>query len=917
MKTAIWKKDWFTGLAVILLVLAVHSCSPVINQLERSAYDFGVRGSNRVPADNIAIIAIDDQSIENIGRWPWPRDIHAALIAKLAQAGAKVIAYTPIFSEPQIDPGLDHINALLSFYQKSKLASIQITPPAIAETTSSVTSENASAEITSDTAISEEQENSNELVMNKLDQHSLLLSHIKDDLQRNELTASFNGIRQPLQEIENALYEAQQTLNVDQQLAAITTEAGNVITPTWFLFGQPFGKPNQGLPDFLQKFRLSNIEDRISAQALGQEFLPLETNNAITPIPAIGNAALAVGNINNIPDIDGGTRREPLVVDYFGDKYPSYALLIAAKTLNLDVADITVRLGEGIQLGRLNINTDSQLRMLTFFYGSNIKPPFLIDSFFDVMAGKIPVSKYRGKTVIVGTTASGIGNPQLTPISANLSEAEALAHTVASILNEDFFTIPTWSDIATTVILLAIGLFIMLILPKLGATLGATISFGLLLVLLIGQNVLLTNQAMWVQLMLPISLLIIGYLVLTTKRFLITERGKLHSDLESAESNKMLGLAFQGQGQLDMAFDKFRKCPKNDSIAEVLYNLALDYERKRQFSKSGNIYRYIAEFSPQFRDVKQRMDRSDKMENTIILGGGGPSTATGTLIMESGDVEKPMLGRYEVEKELGKGAMGVVYLGKDPKISRVVAIKTMALSQEFEDDELVEVKERFFREAETAGRLNHPNIVTIYDAGEEHDLAFIAMEFLAGHDLGRYTKPDKLLPLDKVLHIIKKSADALTYAHEQNVVHRDIKPANIMYEPESASVKITDFGIARITDSSKTKTGMVLGTPSYMSPEQLAGKRVDGRSDIFSLGVMLFQMTTGQLPFKADSMASLMYKIANDPHPSVLEVKADLPAALEAIVAKSLEKQVEKRYQIAAEMAADIAKISFPGSEAS
>jgi serine/threonine-protein kinase len=292
-----------------------------------------------------------------------------------------------------------------------------------------------------------------------------------------------------------------------------------------------------------------------------------------------------------------------------------------------------------------------------------------------------------------------------------------------------------------------------------------------------------------------------------------------------------------------------------------------------------------------------------------VLGcSGGTTAGSGTLVLEGNDVEKPMLGRYEVEKELGKGAMGVVYLGRDPKISRVVAIKTLALSQEFDEDELEDVKNRFFREAETAGRLNHPHIVTIYDAGEEHDLAYIAMEFLKGQDLGRYTKKDNLLPLKTVLEIIQKAASALEYAHAQNVVHRDIKPANIMYEPESGNLKITDFGIARITDSSKTKTGMVLGTPSYMSPEQLAGRKVDGRSDIFSLGVMLFQLVSGQLPFKADSMASLMYKIANEPHPGVLEVNDQLPADLELIVARALEKKPEDRYQSAGELAGDVAR---------
>jgi serine/threonine protein kinase len=218
----------------------------------------------------------------------------------------------------------------------------------------------------------------------------------------------------------------------------------------------------------------------------------------------------------------------------------------------------------------------------------------------------------------------------------------------------------------------------------------------------------------------------------------------------------------------------------------------------------------------------------------------------------------------------------------------------------------VEVKERFFREAETAGRLSHPNIVTMYDAGEEHDLAYIAMEFLKGKDLAPYTKPDNLLPLAKVMDIVAKTADALDYAHGNNVVHRDIKPANIMYEVDTGVVKVTDFGIARITDSSKTKTGMVLGTPSYMSPEQLAGKKVDGRSDLFSLGVMLYQMSTGQLPFTGDSMATLMFKIANETHAGVKTINPELPQCLSDIIDRMLEKDIDKRYARGSEIAADI-----------
>jgi serine/threonine-protein kinase len=227
----------------------------------------------------------------------------------------------------------------------------------------------------------------------------------------------------------------------------------------------------------------------------------------------------------------------------------------------------------------------------------------------------------------------------------------------------------------------------------------------------------------------------------------------------------------------------------------------------------------------------------------------------------------------------------------------------MELTQQFEADELQDVKERFFREAETAGRLNHPYIVTIFDAGEEHDLAYIAMEFLKGKDLTPYIKPDNLLPLPKVLSIVARVAEALSYAHTNSVVHRDIKPANIMYEPESDAVKVTDFGIARITDSSKTKTGMVLGTPSYMSPEQLAGKKIDGRSDLFSLGVMLYQLATGNRPFQGESMAQLMFKIANEPHVDILTNNPGLPPCLADIINKALAKRPEDRYQTGDEMA--------------
>jgi len=262
-----------------------------------------------------------------------------------------------------------------------------------------------------------------------------------------------------------------------------------------------------------------------------------------------------------------------------------------------------------------------------------------------------------------------------------------------------------------------------------------------------------------------------------------------------------------------------------------------------------------------------------------------------------------MLGRYQVEKELGRGATGIVYRGRDPQTGRVVAIKTVALSRGFEAGELQEVRERFVRETETAGRLNHPHVVRIFDAGEANDVAYIAMEFLQGTDLTPYTRPDNLLPLPQVMHIIARVAAALHHAHANRVVHRDIKPSNIMYEPASDTVKVTDFGIALFAGSSGTNTSRALGTPSYMSPEQLAGKTSEGRSDLFSLGVMFYQLVSGHLPFQGGSLPQLVIKMANEPHIGILAYNPQLPPCLTDIIDKALAKHPAGRYQTGDDMA--------------
>ena len=865
MKKRFWATDWFAGLAVTL-VFVLGSGSALLQGLERSAYDLGVRGSERTPSDRIAVIAIDDESITKLGRWPWPRDVHANLVDMLKGAGAKVIGHTVFFLEPQIDPGLVHLEALAEFFHASSLSTA---PRALAQLAQATAGDPQLAALASAAGLPDQ------------------LPADLDLLGEQLVTAAID-------------------LDTDAKLANSLIDAGNVIVAMPFILGEPQGNPDAELPGYVVANALPNVVDRIDAASTNQ--FPLPARAAIVPIEPVGVTAVAIGHLNANPDVDGAYRSEPLVVRYYDAYYPSLSVQLAAYSLNLKIEDIQVHLGEGVQLGRLVIATDSALRMNTFFYADKEnRPAFPVYSFFDVLNARIPAQVFADKIVLIGATATGVGTPQVTPINANMAPVLTLAHSVSSILGENFFIQPPWAAWAESGVLLLVALYLIALLPRLKAGLGAGITAALFVILIGTGYGLMVTQAMWLKLALPAALLLVGHAVLTTKRFLVTERGKEKSEAESAESNRMLGLAYQGKGDLDMAMACFRRVPVDESLLDLIYNLALDFERKRQFAKAGSAYNYIAQHDAKFRDIENRISRSKRMEDTVLLGSAGVGGAQATMLLDGADgMQKPMLGRYEVDKELGKGAMGVVYLGRDPKINRVVAIKTMALSQEFDADELDEVKERFFREAETAGRLNHPNIVTIYDAGEEHDLAYIAMEFLKGKDLADYTKKDALLPLAKVIDIAIKSADALDYAHQQNVVHRDIKPANIMYEVENGNVKLTDFGIARITDASKTKTGMVLGTPSYMSPEQIAGKKVDGRSDLFSLGVMLYQMCTGSLPFTGDSMATLMFKIANEEHPDPTTRRADLPPALKPIIDKALTKSPDDRYSRGSELVRDL-----------
>ncbi len=308
------------------------------------------------------------------------------------------------------------------------------------------------------------------------------------------------------------------------------------------------------------------------------------------------------------------------------------------------------------------------------------------------------------------------------------------------------------------------------------------------------------------------------------------------------------------------------------------------------------------------RPTMEDQARGDKPGGARAAADGvssAPARPSAGLAARNGSGIPASLGRYQVIKELGRGAMGVVYLGKDPTIQRFVAIKTMRLDDIDKEDELKAFRDRFFREAESTGRLSHPNIITVYDAGEQDGLAYIAMEYLEGVLLNCYCQKSTLVPAKQALQIVTTVAEALDYAHSQGVIHRDVKPPNIMILKQRL-VKVMDFGIAKVATATKTQTSMIVGTPRYMSPEQATGKDVDGRSDVFSLGIVLFELLTGERPFDAENMPALVTRIAKAPHPPLMKYRRDLPTRVQSILDRALQKEIQNRYRHAGDMAQDL-----------
>ncbi|MGE0086404.1 MAG: CHASE2 domain-containing serine/threonine-protein kinase [Desulfococcaceae bacterium] len=686
-------------------------------------------------------------------------------------------------------------------------------------------------------------------------------------------------------------------LDNDSKLEAAIASAGNVVMPVSLKETSiQSGAGKEEDPELIQRSIAGGSVDTASGDARFADEI-------LRPVPAFLKNAAGIGHVNMAYDTDGKVRGDILLYRYRDIYIPSFPLSLAAFYLDIPVEAIQARPGASIDLDKsVSIPVTRDTMLLAGFKGE--ENTFKSLSFSDILSGEIPSAVFQNKIVLITPTASGTLNPISTPTAQRMSVGEFTANIIWSVLHKQFIRKPGWDRYAGPALILLVGVLISLVLPRIKAA-AAGLTFAAALAVLAGASFYLFKSAgIWMKVTYPVLQLIAGYIGAVSINFFVTEAGKEKVEGESAETNRMLGLSFQSQGMLDMAFDKFRKVPVDDPTKDLLYNLALDYERKRQYNKAASVYEYIEQHDPGYKNISQRKQKLLQASETMVFGDGFlTGTSGGDPLLSGGDTgTRPTLGRYEIMKQLGKGAMGIVYLGQDPRINRTTAIKTFRFTDDFEAEEAEKMKQKFFREAESAGKLSHPNIVSIYDAGDEHDLAYIAMEFLDGEDFQKYTKKKNLLPMRKVIDYVADIADALDYAHQNGIVHRDIKPANIMLL-KSGVVKITDFGIARITATSQTQTGVVKGTPHYMSPEQISGKKVDGRSDIFSLGGMLYQLLTGELPFRGDSPAALMHQIMNVPHPDPKQYNPKIMAPLVTIIDRALEKDRNKRYQRAIHIA--------------
>jgi serine/threonine-protein kinase len=598
------------------------------------------------------------------------------------------------------------------------------------------------------------------------------------------------------------------------------------------------------------------------------ESIPLASRLEL-PADQFGPSGRLSGAIWTHFDPDNTVRKQPMLVKYEKFFYPSFELATAAFAMDIPFDSIRFDQEQGkLHVGNREIPVDKRGNYRINYYG----PPltFPIFSVRDFWEGKIAVEDMQDKVVIIALTALGLSDELSTPLGDEFTAAEKSASVIDNILTGRFISPLSASSNTEILVILTIGIFCAAVLPRVSLIHRFVILVVFAFVIVNLNLILFTSFNTLANIFFPTLEILMFALAapLLTKH--TEEKPEAHAPKEAKQIEEVAVRVEKVEGR------------------DVTTSLEEKTEAIETPADETQMYKSLAE----------------AVESSETPIPSGPAES-GSTTPKPEPVHKPSLsslGRYEVIDVLGEGAMGTVYKGKDPAIGRMVALKTIRLNKLADSSEIEELRERLMREAKAAGNLSHPNIVTIYDVGHEGDLQYIAMEFLEGVTLEQIIRRQLELNFKIAAKIVFQVCSALSYAHRHNIVHRDIKPANIMVL-ENFHVTVMDFGIAHFESSNLTQTGIAMGTPNYISPEQLKGQPVTSSSDIFSLGVVFYEVLTGKKPFTGENVSNLILKITTEDPPLPSSLDAKIPPMLDLIVRKALSKNPYDRYQSADEMA--------------
>ena len=827
-----WKQDWAWAVLAIGVVSWLHASTDLARLPQQWLHDRAITSTTAsVPASEVALVMIDEASQARHGRAPWPRDLHARLIDRLAQASVVV----------DTEPFIGHES-------ERALAELQ----------------HLHATIAADPVLARYPE-------------------LPAMLERSELNLDGDA------RLAASLERHQRTLLSLAALPESALSAAPLLSK-----GQPAGA-------------------RTPAGA------PLA---APWPLPRLRDAAAGVGHAEIQTDPDDVLRRHELQRQVGAWRVSSLAVLAAGMHRGLTPAQIDTALQSSPpRLGGRTLSVDAQGWLTPLWAtGSAAQAGLLVVSAQDVLDNPATAARLQGRIVLISHDNTGMTARHVRlPDGRAIHPAEALARITSSLVNGRWVQQPGWTHWMPWLLLVAVAGCVVRVVPR--ATRGTALALSgvTAVVLLLVPHLLLGLGRIWMPLTLPLAGLLAGWAGLRlhahwqrlTPRRTAAPPALIEAPVADTiiTTFDVMPLPVQASAPMQMPLppapaqpmarheiedDPDTELPADSGVETASMELT-DYEKTRPIPRNPD--EFADEASMRALEKTQPLSRDEVLASTALTAVEAPR-------------ELPRLGPYQLDRELGRGAMGRVYLAHDTDTGQEVAVKTLALAREFDGHALQEARQRFHREAEAASRLHHPDIVRVFSAGEAHGIAYIAMERLTGHDLTQHLRAGSLLPMATVVAIGTRIATALAHAHALGVIHRDIKPANVMIDLARGQVKVTDFGIARVSGASRTRTGLILGSPSYMSPEQIAGRQADGRSDLYSLGVLMFHMLTGELPLSGHTMTELMGAIANTPAPDVRSLRPSVPEALADVLGILLDKRAELRYPDGLELATDLHLIS-------